>query len=142
MEYIFTLDPADARIVAGWYQTRGLRVWHSLNLADPARMWLTPADGKFAPHWSAGNPQDVTPDQIGVGVFQEVKRFHVAVRRGSNGLSWKLKDGSQRRLDKALDAAGEGSTYQFDYLTQEAVIFKQVSIVSLEEWLASNPLTV
>lgn len=55
--------------------------------------------------------------------YHEVKRFHVAVRWGAQGFSLKLTDGATRNVRRALAKAGEGSTYTFDYDTQECVIY-------------------
>jgi hypothetical protein len=49
-----------------------------------------------------------------------------------------LTDGSQRRLEKKLDKAGEGATYQFDYWSQEAVILVPDKTISLKQWMESE----
>jgi hypothetical protein len=57
----------------------------------------------------------------------EVKRFHVAVRIGGQGFCLKVTDGGTRRIWRELAKAGTGSFYEFDYNTQEAVIYKEAT---------------
>lgn len=93
------------------------------------------------PHWkSANNPDKVytNTDDILVTIDKEVKRFHIAVRRGGNGLSLKVTDASTRKIREAVAKAGEGAYYEFDYATQEAVILKPDSEISLTEWATQN----
>lgn len=124
----------------GWIQHRGgVTSWSSLNLADPGRdRWQTPADrgAEAKPHWAAGDPRIITDaHDIDVVTLEECKRFHIGVRRGSQGMSLKVTDGGTRRINHELAKAGEGSAYRFDYFTQEAVILKRSAIVSLVEYV-------
>ena len=59
--------------------------------------------------------------------IEEVKRFHVGVRMGSNGLALKVTDGGSRRIRREVSKAGEGAYYAFDYLTQDAIILRPKS---------------
>ncbi|MBV6343750.1 hypothetical protein [Candidatus Magnetobacterium casense] len=120
-DFVQIVSTQDAAFVARWFQeSGGVYLWHSLNLSDPGKTWITPLDGK-KPHWSASDPWEITdPGVIGVTTYTEVKRFHVALRRGSQGLSLKLTDASCERLRKAMAKAGDGAIYEFDYFTQEA----------------------
>lgn len=54
----------------------------------------------------------------------EVKRFHIGLRKGTQGFLIKVTDGGTRRIWRELAKAGPGSIYTFDYSTQEAVILK------------------
>lgn len=65
---------------------------------------------------------------------REVKRFHVAIRRSTNGLKFKLTDGSSSRLRREVDKAGDTSWHEFDYETQEAVILVPDKQVPLKDW--------
>lgn len=126
-----------------WLRERGgIAVWRSINLSNPGASWSTPAleaDGKpyGRPNWQTENtPHRIITDAEDVLVLtpREVKRFHVAVRVGSQGLTLKVTDASTRRIRKAVDKAGEGAWYEFDYSTQEAVIYVPDAQVTLAEW--------
>ena len=119
-----------------WIENRGgVAVWKSINLSNIGASWSTPALAKDGtptpkPTWEAEETPSLVvtdPKDIGVTTDKEVKRFHVAVRRGGNGFMLKCTEASTRKIDKALTKAGEGSHYQFDYSTQEAVIFAVTS---------------
>ena len=112
-----------------WIKERGgVQVWHNLNLSNPgAGNQFTPATmvidseedlrgysgAKMGdtvpyprPHWSVGAGEiitDISRFRFVKG-FKEVKRIRVAVCRGS-GLMYKLTDGSQRKVDRALETA-------------------------------------
>jgi hypothetical protein len=113
-----------------WIKNRGgVQVWRNLNLSNPdAGNQYTPylnitRDVQDAPHWSVGRGElitDITRFRFVKG-FKEVKRFHVGVRMGGNGLSVKVTDGGSRRIRAALDKY-PGSVYHFDYEYQDAVI--------------------
>jgi hypothetical protein len=69
---------------------------------------------------------------------KEVKRFHIAIRRGAQGFSFKLTDTSSERVRKACAKAARDyntdSWYVFDYDTQEAVILVPEKEVPLTDW--------
>lgn len=69
-----------------------------------------------------------------VAIDREVKRFHVAIRMGSQGFSMKCTDGASRRIRSAVAKAGEGAYHVFDYTTQEAVIMAPEKVIPLPEW--------
>jgi hypothetical protein len=112
-----------------WIRDRGgVQVWNNLNFSNPdAGQQFTPAltagipTGK--PHWSVGRGEvitDINRFQF-VKSWKEVKRFRVGVRMGRQGLSLKVTDGGTRRIRAACDKY-PGSSYRFDYMTQEAII--------------------
>lgn len=120
---------------AEWIKTRGgVAVWENLNLSNPgAGLMFTPANDKDGkpigkPHWSVGLLEvcKSLEDFKFIKEMKEIKRFRVAIRRGSEGLMLKLTDHSTDKLHKALDKikdeTGEEACYRFDYDTQEAVI--------------------
>lgn len=115
----------DAQKLRRWIkEDGGVAVWNSINLSNPGGQWLTSAKGE-RPTWQAGffPAQVITdPTQIGVMDYKLVKRFHVAVR-GGNGLAFSLTPASSARVRKAMDAAGPGAVYDFDYWAQDALIF-------------------
>jgi len=121
-----------------WIRVRGgVQVWHNLNLSDPgAGNQFTPATMMIKdpddvkgysgskigdivpypkPHWSVGAGEVVTDISRFrfVKGYTEIKRIRVAVCRGS-GLMFKLTDGSQRKVDRALEKAPEGAVYRKD----------------------------
>lgn len=129
-----------------WIKNRGgVAIWKSVDLSDPSKSWSTPAltDGKETskPHWQADSkPSQVitNPEEIGVFLPKEVKRFRVAVRMAANGLKLKLSDAATRKLNKALEKAGEDAFYEFDYETQEAVIYVTGEQVSLSSFIGKT----
>lgn len=115
----------------GWLKTRGgVAIWRSADLGDPSKSWSGPRLGedgqpKKKPCWqSEDEPERIITDpaEIVVDVPQVVKRFRVAVRMG-DGLRIKCTDASSRKIRAACEKAGENSWHEFDYTTQEAVIF-------------------
>lgn len=138
---------ANAEKIWSWFQERGgIAVWPSVNLSNPGASWTTPlndAEGKptTKPTWQAANePRAITdPAEVTVSLDTEVKRFHVAVRRGSQGFSLKLTDTSSQRVRNAEAKAGEGSYHVFDYETQEAIIMRPTKQFPLNEWIKNKP---
>jgi hypothetical protein len=140
-----TCDVYNAPLFWQWIQQRGgVAVWRSLNLSNPAQTWSTPALDKHGqptskPHWAAeARPCAVytDPAEIGVVTYAERKRFRVAIRPGGGG--FKLTDASSRKLERALQAVGEGATYAFDYAAQECIILAPEQAVSLLKWARQN----
>ena len=139
--YVCTVQAAPK--IAEWLRERGgLLIWRSVDLSDPGRTMTTPYKGPNGevvgkPHWSVANePERHITDakEVRVAWDREVKRFHVAVRRGAQGLMLKLTDGSSRKVRKEVEKAGEGAYYEFDYGTQEAVIMAPTEVIELGEW--------
>ena len=159
-----TCSAENARKLAEWIRDRGgVAVWRSVNLSDPSASWSTPAmdmcpnphttlrelnncsvcdGGRFIPHkkptWQAdGEPVIITdPAEIGVSDDVEVKRFHVAVRTGGQGLTIKVSDGGSRRIRSEVEKAGEGAYHWFDYGDYDnAVIMKPKGWRSLAEFM-------
>jgi len=125
-DFSLIVSAENARTVAGWFLgiPPGVMVWDSVNLSHPGAQWLTPL-GVGKPTWQVGDEPSLVitnPDDVGVVVMEEVKRFRVGIRMGTQGLSMKVTDGGTRRIRAAVEKAGEGATYTFDYETQEAVI--------------------
>jgi hypothetical protein len=112
----------------------GIKVWKNINLSNPdAGNMYTPvrdSEGKDypKPHWSVALDRIVTDisEFRFVKEMREVKRFHVAIRMGNQGLMLKLTDASTRRVREACvrmkEKYGESPCYHFDYDTQECVI--------------------
>lgn len=140
----------NAALFAEWIATRGgLLLWRSADLSDSGKTWTTPAttpEGKayLKPHWRLEDKpyaHITSTSSVNVIAYREVKRFHVAIRRGgSQSLVFKLTDASSRKLKAACAKAAASSVYNdaihgFDYSTQEAVISVPVKIISLTTWL-------
>jgi hypothetical protein len=126
-----------------WIHTRsGLALWKSIDLSNPGKSWTGPVldptgHPSKKPYWqSADKPARIVTDvnEVEVEHAVEVKRFHVAIRPSSNGFSFKCTDGATRRIESALTKAGDDSYYEFDYDSQEAVIFKPDRITPLAEY--------
>lgn len=140
--------------IADWIATRwGVAVWSGLDLSNPRDIFTPviardPADYKLLPtpverpHWSVGaEPSRIVTDpaEVEVLAWVEHKRFRVGVRRGAQGLSFKVTDGGTRRIRAAvskLEEEGFEATYAFDYSTQEAIILKCSGAVPLPKFMA------
>lgn len=136
----------NAQRIWEWLQTRGgLAIWMSINLSNPGASWTTPvndAGGKPTekPTWQADSkPYRIITDpaEVVVSVDEEVKRFHIGVRMGSQGMTMKVTDGGTRRIRAEVAKAGKGAYYLFDFDTQEAVIMKPKSMVPIAEYIAN-----
>lgn len=108
----FTVEgrPEHAGKYRDWLRERGgLAVWKSANLSNPGAEWVTPADVTVKPTWEAQDKPTIVTDPAEVGIYQEVlyKRVRVALRVSGNGLSTKLTDHSQAKLDKVMSACRE-----------------------------------
>lgn len=118
-----TINSENAEKILSWLKDRGgVAVWNSIDLSDPSRQMLTPVNdtegNKYEkPHWKMSSIPEIITDvnDITVSVDKEVKRFHVAVRYGSNGLSMKVSDGGSRRIRREVEKAGKDAYYLFDY---------------------------
>ena len=135
-------DAHNAHTFHDWIQKRGgVAKWLSVNLSNPGASWSSPAitngEPTTKPSWeSAAQPEFIVTDPAEIGVYtaKEIKRFKIAVRRSGNGMSLKLTDGSTNKVNKAVEETGPGAFYQFDYYSQEAIIYKQDELISLVEW--------
>jgi hypothetical protein len=122
--------PENAELMLTWIRTRGgVAVWRSANLSNPGASWSTPAmtsgivgagggEPMRKPTWEADDKPEriiTDPGDIEVVTRREVKRFHVAVRAGSQGLMLKVSDGGTRRIRSEVAKAGDGASYYFDY---------------------------
>jgi hypothetical protein len=136
----------NAELLAKWIKGRGgIAVWKSQDFSEFGKEMFTPAftDGGEPkpypkPSWKVGNePERIVtdPSQVILDTPKEVKRFRIGVRPGSQGLVMKVTDGGTRRIRAALAKYGEDSWYEFDYFTQEAVIFVPGETMTLKEYL-------
>ncbi len=142
-KHIVTVE--NAALFKDWLANRGgIAVWPSVNLANPDASWSTPAlttEGQPSQRptpEAAASPSRIITDinDVAVAVDREVKRFRVAVRVGAQGFMMKCTDASTRRIRKEVLRAGDGAYYEFDYGTQEAVIYAPERTVPLAEWRA------
>jgi hypothetical protein len=147
METRFTIQPEHVALISEWLRTRGgIAIWRSQLLGDSGLTVTTPRldeKGQPAtkPGWKFASQPDriiTDPAEVLVSVDEEVNRFYVAVRMGSQGLMWKVTDGGTRRIRAAVAKAGEGAYYVLDYATQEAVIMRPVSQKRLDEFNPSE----
>ena len=112
----------------------GIKIWRDINLSNPnAGDTYTPvrdSEGKDypKPHWSVEFDRIVTDISAFrfIKELKEFKRFHVAIRRSSNGLMLKCTDASSEKIRRACakvkKQTGETASYEFDYGAQECVI--------------------
>ena len=147
--YKYTTDECNALRIFGWLKDRGgILIWPSVDLSNPGASTTTPALGPDGvrpnkPNWrSASKPSLHITDLNDVGIItaKEVKRFHVAVRMGSQGLSLKVTDGGSRRIyaevAKAEEKYGVEAWHEFDYGDEKnAVIMIADKTVSLADWI-------
>jgi hypothetical protein len=142
----FIIKEENAQQILDWLRNRGgLAIWESINLSNPGMTWTTPAldvNGAptLKPSWEASSTpvRYITSDaEVVVASDCEVKRFHVAIRMASNGLSFKVSDGGSRRIWREVSKAGKGAYHQFSYDTQDAVILRPEKLVPLTEWSAA-----
>lgn len=150
MDFATECRPEHAEKFALWIADRGgLAIWRSVDLSDLRASWTTPVldpDGKpyQKPHWKAGNTPEIVTDPARVGVYTEVlfKSIRVSLRRGSNGLSLKLTDASQRRVDVAMAACKEkhGSSHYRtgDLMFPSVEVFYTSKVVPLVEYIAKQ----
>jgi len=144
----FQILERNAEKMYSWITTReGFNVWDSANLSDPGKTMSMPVIDQYGnrdkkPSWDADKIIRTIKDVSECEVIQakEVKRFRVGVRMGGNGLSLKVTDGGSRNIKKAL-AKYENSWYEFDYYSQEAVIFVPGGTIPLEDWVKKNITT-
>lgn len=145
--YITT--PENAGKIADWLRTRGgIAIWQSVDFNRLGETITTPVrtfegDPVAKPGWWVGNqPARIITDpaDVIVAIDVEVKRFHIAIRAGSNGLLFKCTDGASRRIRAAVAKAGEGAYHVFDYSAQDAVIMMPESQIPLHDYLAQIPV--
>lgn len=124
-----------------WIKDRGgVAVWKNVNLSNPgAGDSYTPAlavEGQGMrypkPHWSVEFSKIITDINSFrfVKEMREIKRFHVAIRRSSNGLMFKCTDASSERIRREMSKAsakhGQNICREFDYETQDCVLLLPV----------------
>lgn len=153
--YVSILDPdkdysctaESAAQIFDWLKNRGgIAVWKSINFSNPTGSWTTPyLDDKGVvkgkPTWEADSkPARIITDpaEVWVMIPKEVKRFHIAIRAGAQGMSLKLTDGASRRVREAVAKEGVGAWYAFDYAMQEAVIFVAEKEQRITEYFAEK----
>jgi hypothetical protein len=137
-----TTNIKNAGKLLDWINTRGgVAVWKSIDLSNPGAESFTPAitDGKPTnkPHWRYSNEPSIIitdPNEIEVTQDEEVRRFHIAVRRGCQGFVFKLTDASTRKVHVAVEKAGESAYYEFNYSSQECLIMKPTSTMPLSQY--------
>lgn len=161
MSYQHSCYISNAPKFADWITSRGgIAIWQSVNLSNPGASWSTPATIRKGdcqgqedapdkdaivpypkPTWQAGNTPTVITDpaEVEVEESREVKRFRVGVRRtGVFGLTLNVTDAGSRKIWKEVEKAGEGAYHEFDYATQEAVIYATTSLGSLKDWIEQH----
>ncbi len=152
MSKIEVCTPGCRETFEEWIKYRGgVKVWRNLDLSncgagpiftpalkrciDPLGVGIVQTSDYPKPSWRVDNGEVVTDISRFrfVKGFKEFKRIRVALRRG-DGLNYCLTDGSQRKIDKAMDQAREKfgeATYRkdgglFDY--------ERFIVVEVPEW--------
>jgi hypothetical protein len=135
---MLTIEERNFPEIARWFSERGgIKVWNSINLSNPGKQVITPLcslDGRprGKPSWEFDESDCeiiIDPAQVQVSIDKEVKRFPVAIRRSGNGFYLKCTDASSRKIRRAVEAAGPGAFYRFDFESQEAVIFASSKVI-------------
>jgi hypothetical protein len=138
---------ANADQVWRWFQERGgIAVWRSIDICTAGQSWTTPLhDVEGQPtkkqNWRMEETPSLVitdPAEVVVDVPREVKRFHVAIRMGGQGLLVKCSDAASRRIRRECQKAGDDSWHEFDYGTQEAVIFVPGESKPLPEYVRAG----
>ncbi len=127
----------------------GLFIWRSVNLSNPGSSWTSPATEKdgvtpyMKPNWQCDSKPErhiKSVDDVVVATPKEVKRFHVATRMASGGMSFKVTDGGTRKIRaevaKAIEQYGKPAYYEFDYEAHDnCVICVDDKTVPLADWV-------
>lgn len=152
---------------ADWIKNRGgIAHWTCADLSNASKTWSSPAMdpcpniGKagvagscalcngtgFVPHpkehWSMDPKPEIVTDPSEVMVYEarELKRFHVGVRRGRQGMSLKVTDAGTARIHREVEKAGKGAFYCFDYGDEKnCVIMVSKDYGTLKTWMEKNP---
>lgn len=135
--------------LAEWIRKRGgIAVWKSHDLSDPCASSLTPAldllgNPTPTPHWKYGQaPERVVTDPAEVELYKDelVQELPVALKHDGYGYLV-LTKGSERKLDKALAAAGKGSFYRKGGpLDPVMYIYRGTPLnKTLADWMKENP---
>ena len=141
-------DIANAEKFLNWIKERGgIAQWDAIDFSGDSCFTplITAGEQTKKPHWKyPEKPVAIITDpaQVSLITAKEVKRFHIAVRIGSNGLRVKCTDHSTAKIRKTLDKLGEDAYYIFDYETQEAVFYLPNSSITLKEWEEKHENTV
>jgi hypothetical protein len=96
---------------------------------------MTNGEPQPKPTWEASNtPERVIEDinDVVVDIPRLVRKFHVGVR--ANGPRLEVTTGGSRKIRAAVEKSGKDAWYEFDYSTQEAMIFVPDQTVTLAEW--------
>lgn len=108
-KFLLQTTAKNAAKLAAWIEHRGgVAVWPSVDLSDPDKQLLTPAltDGEptARPHWKCATEAKLVTTTDQVGIYQEstFREFTVAIRRSDNGLSAKLTDASQAKVERVI----------------------------------------
>jgi len=132
----------NAEKIRSWIATRGgVAVWNSCNLSNMRELFCPVLDETGHPNgkpaWDMPDkPTTIITDESGIEVSyaKEVRRFHIAVRRGAQGFMLKCTSASSARIEREVRNAGPGAYYQFDHDSQDAVIFAPEKIIPLTEY--------
>jgi len=150
-KFKITTEIANAPNMAKWITERnGIVRWASIDLSDPGAGMLGPRigpDGKLTtkPSWKMGNEPEfhvTDPEEVGIITKKEVKTVRIGIQRGSGFMQMVLTDSASKRVKDALDEAGEGSRYVFDFDDHDrriARIMKADAVISLKQWMTENP---
>ena len=126
-----------APLIYKWcIEREGIAEWPSHDLGNPGSAsltpWLTPekvpANMVEPPHWKhvKGDCKQIKLEEIQVGIDKEFKRIPFYGRR------------TERKLDRLLDEAGKYSRYEFDPITDEAIVYQCIKLVPLAEYMKTG----
>jgi hypothetical protein len=145
------ISSENAEKMIGWLKTRGgIAVWKSANLSNPGKQAMSPVNNpEGKPYnkpddWELSDVPEIVTDIADVEVSdedKEVKRFHVGVRRGSQGTMLKLTDAATARVNSEVTKAGKDAYYVFDYMDyRNCVIMVPSRVIPLSEYAKEKGL--
>jgi hypothetical protein len=126
MTFKIEIHERDRERILDWMANRGgVAIWSSLDLSRAGQRTFTPADAT-QPSWHFNTkPDEIVTDRADIGVYTETlfKAFPVSLRRSSSGMTLKLTDPSQRKVDRHMEQCHEkhgNAHYQKGVLTDKA----------------------
>lgn len=135
--YVVSVNADDAKKISEWFAlSGGVDIYSSVDLSIRRNDSIVKAGEKYS-HWAYRLSCEVrTKKNVQVSIYEPVKRIKAVVRLKASRFAYVLSDACQRK-DAALSKY-EGSSYEFDYESNEVVILRPAVKKSLVEWEAEN----
>lgn len=153
MENKIRCSVENAPMFLKWIQERGgILRWRSVNLSNPGASWSSPAvtDGAptIRPSWQCDSKPELhvtSTDDVIVEHKKEYCRFGIKLQKPTGfNRALKLTDSSSEKVRSKVsechEKTGKESWHEFDYASQEAVIFYADKEESLTEWVKNGSI--